>query len=930
MNAKKLFIIDAMAMAFRSYHAMPQPLLTSKGLPTSAVYGSLTILMKIMEEERPDYVVVACDSREKTFRHELYEHYKANRTEFPQDLSLQMPAFFRMFETLGIPLIRVPGYEADDIVGTLVSQFASPELQCFIVSGDKDFMQLINENVFLFTPLAGGKFKLVDTAGVKERFGCRPDQVIDVLALTGDSSDNVPGVRGIGDKGASKLIEEFDSLENIYEHLDQVRNLRQREALQTHKKEAFLSKELVSIHKAMNLDFQLGEEAFDWKIAINSSPFMDFLEDQEFRSLIKRIKEKNPEEKKPEKKPARAFKLGEEPKKTLEELLQDYGKDYETRHYTLVNDHLKFHTLRKELSACQEFAFDTETTGLDSIEDKAIGISFGLGKGRAFYVPLLSKDLHGLEPLEIIQKLAPIFEDPKKLKIAHNLKFDLKMLRNTGIHPVGPFADTMLASFLLDSSGIHSMDSLSKKHLRLIKIPTTELMGPKYKTPMSEVDIQVLSYYACEDADCCLRLFHMLFPKLQKENLDSLFKDLEMPLVEILADMEQTGIYVNVDTLHTLSEQLALRSKELEAEIFAIAGEEFNLNSPKQLQNVIFEKMKIHEQLGVTKIKKTQSGLSTDVSVLESLSAHPLIQSLLEYRTVAKMKGTYTDTLPLMINARSKRIHTSFNQTGTATGRLSSNDPNLQNIPLHSEIGRKIRSAFEGQGDKVLVSADYSQIELRLLAHISEDKNLIEAFQKGLDIHKMTAAKILGKNIEDLTHDERNQAKAINYGVAYGMGPVRFAAETGLSLLKAREFIAKYFETFPRIRDQIEKSIAFATEHGFSKTLLGRKRIIEGLDHKSGLTLVNARNVAVNAPIQGTAADLIKLAMIQVTREIQARGLSAKMLLQIHDELVFECVPSELERLIPVIKESMEGAMTLSVPLVVEIGYGKNWLEAHN
>jgi DNA polymerase-1 len=926
MKQKKIFIIDAMAMAFRSYHAMGvRPLQTSKGLPTSAIYGSLTILMKLIEDEKPDYLIVACDSREKTFRHQIYDQYKANRTEFPEDLSVQMPAFFRMFEVLDIPMLRHPGFEADDIIGTLVTQLASDENHCYIVSGDKDFMQLVSDKVFLYSPQSGGKVKLVDTAGVRERFGCRPDQVVDVLSLTGDTSDNVPGVKGIGDKGASKLIETYDNLDNLYKHIDEVANVRQREALIKQKEQAYLSRELVSIHKVMTLDYKIPEKTYDWDSVVQKEDLFAFLEEQEFRTIVKRLRELHSGNTKNKK----TLKLGAHESKTLAEVLPHYRKDSIRREYTLVNTKPLFEDLVKELLSVKEFAFDTETTGLNSIDDRAIGISFGTRAGHAFYVPLLAKHLIGLEESQIIEALRPVFQNTETLKIAHNLKFDIKMLLNSQIPVEGPFGDTVLISFLLDTAQSHGIDALSKKFLHVYKIPTTELMGEKYKTPMSEVDLDLLSYYACEDADCCLRLYYEMYPKLKKEQLESLYHDVELPLTRILADMEQTGVYVNVPSLKTLSQSLALRIQELESLVFEQAGESFNLNSPKQLQTIIFDKLKIHESLGVTKIKKTKSGLSTDVSVLESLSEHPLIQSLLEYRTVSKLKSTYTDTLPEMVNKKTQRIHTIFNQIGTGTGRLSSTDPNLQNIPIHSEIGQKIRAAFEGQGDKVLISADYSQIELRLLAHISGDKNLREAFLTGKDIHKTTAAKILGKSEEDLTHEERNQAKAINYGVAYGMGPNRFAATTGLSLQTAKEFIAKYFETFPKIREFMDEAVTFATVHGYSKTLLGRKRNIDGLKQQSGLTFVNARNVAINAPIQGTAADLIKLAMIRIDTEFKKQKVSGKMLLQIHDELVFECHPDEVERLTSIIREGMEGAMNLSVPLDVSIGHGKNWWEAH-
>ncbi len=926
MTVKKLFLIDAMAMAFRSYHAMgARPLMTSKGLPTSAVYGSLTILMKIMEEEKPDYLVIACDSREQTFRHVLFNDYKAHRVEFPEDLSVQMPSFFRLFDALGLRTLKVPGFEADDIIGSLVTQLASPELHCYIVSGDKDFMQLIDGNVFIYAPQKGGAVKILDQFAVFEKFGCKPEQVVDVLALMGDASDNVPGVRGVGEKGAIKLIQDFHSLDQLYSRLEEVPNPRQKEALRGHKTEAYLSQELVTIKKDIDLGIQLVDMACQWQESLRSANMRKFLEEMEFRTIIKRIDDNV------------GFKLERKTtkptsvpiQKTLTELLTRYGVDSQSRHYLLVNSRNLFSNFLTELRQASEFALDTETTGLDSQHDRPIGLSFGLGGGRAFYVPLLSEHLVDLVESEILEELRPILLDPHKNKIIHNIKFDLQMLRNIKVTVTAPLADTMLASFLLDSTGNHGLDSLSRKLLNVEKIPTSELMGPKKDIPMAKVDLELLSYYACEDADCCFRLHQILLPKLQEKGMEKLYQEVEVPLAQILADMEQKGIYVNVETLRVISEHLKQRLGELEVEIFKLAGEEFNLNSPKQLQVILFEKLKVHELLGIKKIKKTKSGLSTDVSVLETLVAHPLVGFLLEYRTLSKLKSTYTDTLPEVIDRVSGRIHTSFHQTGTATGRLSSSNPNLQNIPIRSDVGQKIRTAFEGQGDCVLLSADYSQIELRLLAHITGDKNLRAAFLSGKDVHSATAAMVFGKSLDEISSEERSQAKAVNYGVAYGMGPHRFAETTGLSIQTAKAFIAKYFETFPRIREYIDEAVTFAIGHGYSQTLLGRRRIID-VSQQSGMAWANAKNIAVNAPIQGTAADLIKLAMIRIDREIKRQGLSARMLLQIHDELVFECVQGELPALKAIVKEGMENAMDLSVPLTAEMGYGKNWYEAHH
>ncbi|MBI2602255.1 MAG: DNA polymerase I [Deltaproteobacteria bacterium] len=922
MSTKKFFLIDAMAMAFRCFKAMEKrPLLTSRGLPTSAIYCCAQILIRLWENEKPDYLVMACDSREDTFRHEMFEDYKAHRKEFPEDLSVQMPYLFRMFDAFGLKTFRVAGFEADDIIASLVAQFSTPKLHSYIVSGDKDFMQLISDRVSIYSPQKGGLIKRIDEKGVFDYFHCKPHEVIDVLALKGDNSDNVPGVEGVGDKGAAQLIAQFHSLENLYEHLDDVTDRRQQENLRAHKEDAFLSKRLVTLKTDLNLDISLDEMACDWQKVIANDGLIQFFEEMEFRTLVKRLQGKRASAGRSKK--AKPLFL------STEELIRTHVKDPLKRDYKLANNADTFSELMNALHSTSVFSFDTETTGLSIVNDKPIGISFGVAPGKAFYVPLLDKHLQNLDARHILNTLDPIWRDKEKLKVAHNLKFDMHMLANLGVTISDPVGDTMIAGFLLDATDSFGIDALSRKFINVSKIPTSALMGKKKDQPMSEVDLPLLTHYACEDADCCLRLHEHFLPRLKKEDkLLLLYETIEMPLVRVLADMERVGICVNTATLEKLSGELSERAAIIEREVHTLAGEQFNLNSPKQLQIILYEKLKIHEALGVKQIKKTKSGLSTDVSVLETLSAHPLVKLLLEYRTIMKMKGTYADTLPLMIDEHS-RIHTTFHQTGTATGRLSSSNPNLQNIPIRTELGRKIRAAFEGQGELLLVSADYSQIELRILAHITGDKNLSQAFATGLDVHAATAAAVFEKPLEDVSREERSNAKAINYGIAYGMGPQRLSQTTGISVKEARNFIAKYFTSFPKIREYMDEAITFATTHGFTKTLMGRQRPLEGLDRQSGLVLANARNVAINSPIQGTAADLIKLAMIAIHREIKKRSLSAKMLLQIHDELVFECPPDELKTLCPLIKEGMEGAMKLSVPLDASIGYGKNWLEAH-
>ncbi|MBF0440920.1 MAG: DNA polymerase I, partial [Oligoflexales bacterium] len=596
-----------------------------------------------------------------------------------------------------------------------------------------------------------------------------------------------------------------------------------------------------------------------------------------------------------------------------------------------IDSGAKFESLLNELLACSHFCFDTETTGLDIKVDKPIGISFSLKGKTAFYLPLVRTHAGTLDINCVIPKIKKIFEDKNKLKIGHNIKFDIQMLSNLGIPVEGPLADTMIAAHLLESNlRSYGLDACCLRYLDYAKIPSASLIGHDASISMLNVDIDRLTTYACEDADLTLRLYDYLYPLLEKQGLLSVFHEIEMPLVPILAQMEQEGIFVDAETLLGLSEKMEEDISRLTDRIHEIAGESFNINSTKQLQHIIFEKLKIHEELGITKIPKTKSGYSTNFTVLEQLAAHPLAQNLLEYRSITKLKSTYVDSLPQIINKNSGRVHTSFHQTGTATGRLSSSDPNIQNIPIRSALGKEIRKSFRAKdASHSLFSADYSQIELRLLAHLAKENNLIEAFASGKDIHTSTASKIFSVAPKDVTPDQRSQAKAINFGIIYGMGPQRLAKETGVSLQEAKNFIEKYFESYPGIRGYVNDSIAFAREHEFTVTISGRRRPLPEINGDNKLAVVGAQNIAVNSPVQGSAADLIKIAMIKVQKNLLSSNLHAKMLLQVHDELVFECPNEELEAAMRLVKETMENAMKLDVPLVVDIGHGVNWLEAH-
>ncbi|MFK7823496.1 MAG: DNA polymerase I [Oligoflexales bacterium] len=925
---KKIFVIDVMAMAFRTFHALSRrPLSNSKGFPTSSIFGSAMFLMKLIEDEKPDFLVLACDSKEKNFRHKLYPEYKANRSAMPEDLALQIPRLFELFDLWKIPFIKIDGFEADDVIGSIAAQWGSPSHHCYLVSGDKDFMQLINPHTFLYSPKKGGICEKIGEEEVITRFnGCTPSQVTDIMALWGDQVDNIPGVRGIGEKGAAKLIQTYNSLEGVYENLENIGNKKQKEGLENFKDEAYLSRELVKIKTDIPLPFSLDDAKFDPEVALSNNELLPFFDEMDFEALANRVK-KNAN--KPKKEGLDLENVDSPKTETSSDSKDSEPVTYGSYH--LINNKEKFDSFIEEINAEDRFAFDTETTGLDIASDKPIGLSFSLKSQRSFYIPIIPEHLEAdLTPSTIIDALKSIFIDQLKVKVAHNLKFDLQMLHNIGIEIKAPIGDSMLLGFLIDSNRRNfGIDQLSAHYLSINKIPTASLIGKKGEISMKSIPLERIVPYACEDAYCALQLHETLQTQLPKQ-LKEVYEDLELPLIPIIADMEAQGITINAESLANISESLFSESQELMKDIYELAGEEFNINSPKQLQYILYEKLAIPEKLGIKRIKKTKSGYSTDMSVLETLSAHPLSHKILQYRTVTKLKNTYVDTLPQLINEKTLRIHTSFHQTGTATGRLSSSHPNLQNIPIRSAKGKEIRQAFISKPGHCLISADYSQIELRILAHMADDQGLQTAFHSDADIHTATAATMFKKNIPDVNELDRSKAKAINYGIIYGMGPSRLAKTTGAKLKEAKEFIERYFSSFPGIKGFIDHSIAFAKENGFSETITGRRRNIEGIDGSLGnLALANARNIAVNSPIQGSAADLMKKAMINIKQVLDEQGFKAKMLLQVHDELVFECPLKEKTDLMALIENQMNHAMDLKVPLKTEVGCGSNWLEAH-
>ncbi len=888
-------------------------------------------MLKLIEDEKPDMLIVATDSKEKTFRHDLYPEYKANRTEMPKDLADQLPYFFQMFSAMGIPVLRQPGMEADDLIGSVCRKFANDHIHCFIVSGDKDFMQLIGPSVYLYAPKKNEPAMVVSYDGVMQKFGCKPDQVIDVLALIGDASDNVPGVHGIGDKGAAKLIHEFGSLDSIYQNLEKISNLKLRNALQQDRGNAYLSRDLVTIKTDIELDVSEDELRVN-SDAVANEKLLDLFTTLEFRQLTTKVKDKIAASTPAASKVAHIRFDSDTPLTEAKLTTPSSSRDKFGNDYILANSAELVLKVVQHLKDSPTFSFDTETTGLDRISDTPIGVSFAIKSGGAWYIPLTAKHLTGwVTPDFIKDQLRPIFSDHTKTKIAHNLKFDIQMLQNIGIKVAGPWGDTMLASYVMNPvSRDHSLDFCALSELHFKKIATSSLMGPKFQTSMLDVPLEELATYACEDADIVFQLHEHFIKALQDNDLYGVYSTIEVPLAPILGKMERTGVHIDANALAEISSKLDLRVKDLEQTIYKEAGETFNINSTKQLQHILFDKLAIHTKLGITRLKKTKTGYSTDVSVLEAMDEHPLPRALLEYRTVTKLKNTYVDALPQLINPKTERIHTSFHQTGTATGRLSSSDPNLQNIPIRKDEGREIRKAFTASApDRVIVSADYSQIELRLLAHIADDSGLKAAFASGLDVHTATACRIFGVTPEKVTTDLRANAKAINFGIIYGMGPQRLARQTGVSMSEAKLFIEKYFEGFPNIRKYIEQAKAKSRETGYSWTMTGRRRPIPEIHSKERLVMINGENMAVNSPIQGSAADLIKLAMIEIQRRLDESSMDAVMLLQVHDELVFECNIAVKDPLIKLVRDAMEHAMTLSVPLKVEAGAGSNWLEAH-
>ncbi len=924
----KVYLLDAMALAYRAHFAMIRSnLRNSEGIATGPIFGFANTLVKLIETDKPTHLAVVWDTHAPTFRHEMDPNYKANRPPQPEELTVAIPIIKEMIAAFNIPNLESDGYEADDIIGTLAKQAESADADVFLVTPDKDFMQLVDDHIMMLKPLNNGDgFDMIDRDGVVNYFGVQPEMVIDVLALIGDTSDNVPGVPGIGKKGAPELILKYGSIEKLIESAPEISSKRVKEGLTQGAEQAMKSKTLVTIKT--DVPEILNWRTLEWE-GPDKQALTDFFKRMGFRSLTAKFSDILTQA------PAPVAKSGGDASQGSlfggSEIADSLGLSVESSYdaskvdYRSVTDAETLAALLKELSASSVISFDTETTDVDAVSAELVGVSFSTSESTGWYVPV---GVEGALPWEDVKvAVKPHLEDHTKLKVAHHHKFDYQMLIRYGIKVSGPIFDTMLAGYLIDAGQSLKMDNLSEKYLDYRPISIATLIGKNapWKN-MDQVPIDRVSVYAAEDADITLRLYNVMNPLLEKDDLNEVAQSIEFPLSEVLADMELEGVKIDVPMLDAYAKELTEDILVIETKIYEAAGAQFNINSPAQLGDILFKK------LGIPTGKKTSTGkFSTNEEVLSALAAeHEVPRLVLEYRGLAKLKSTYVDSLPLLVNPRTGRVHTSYNQSVAATGRLSSSNPNLQNIPIRTEKGREIRRAFIPEDGFRLMSADYSQIELRIIASIAEDEAMLAAFERGEDIHARTAAEVFGlDDIGKVTPDQRRKAKEVNFGIPYGVSAFGLAQRLGISNGEGRQMIDAYFERFPGIKEYISKTVAFAKDNGYVKTLTGRRRYIPEINSGNPNSRGFAERTAINMPIQGTAADLIKIAMISIHELIQDGGYRSRMLMQVHDELVFEIHESELGTLPDMIKRHMEEAMPIGVPLKVEMGIADNWLEAH-
>ncbi len=920
-KTKKLFLLDAYALIFRAYYAfIRNPRVTSKGLNTSAIFGFTNSLLEVLNKENPSHIGVAFDPSGPTFRNELYKEYKAQREATPEDIKKAIPYIKQILEAFNINVIQIDGYEADDVVGTLARKAGNEGFMTFMVTPDKDYAQLVTDNTVMFKPKsAGNDIERWGIPEIQKKFSVKtPEQVIDLLALWGDSADNIPGCPGIGEKRAKEIIGKYGSIENVYKHIDEFSG-KQKENLLNFREQVELSRKLVTIETTVPIDFD--EKLFHYK-SPNLEKLKPVFEELEFKTLWEKIVGKKGNG------PSQGTLFADDnisyPSPTFNTSKKNI-KDT-VHQYFLVNSKQALDSLSAELSVQKEFCIDTETSAIDVHSNELVGLSFSFKKGEAYYVPV-DKDKKKAE--EIIKHFENVLTDPGILKVGQNLKYDYLMIKRYGVEMQGPFFDTMIAHHLVQPGLKHNMDFLAEIYLDYTPVSITELIGAKGKKQgsMRDIDVQVVTEYAGEDADITLQLKEPLRKELEEFNMISLFEDVEMPLLKVLAEMEYAGVVLDTAALADFAKKLQKRIKSLENEIVDDAGIEFNVSSPRQVGEILFKKLNID-----LKAKKTKSGqFSTNEETLQKLKdKHPIVEKILEFRGLKKLLNTYVEALPKLVNKDTGRLHTSFNQAVVVTGRLSSSNPNLQNIPIREEDGREMRKAFVvADSNHLFLSADYSQVELRLMAHLSEDENLLKAFNRGEDIHSATAARIFKVSPGDVTDDMRRKAKTANFGIIYGISAFGLSERLNIPRGEAKDIIDGYFQSFPAVKQYMDRVIGQAREKGYVETMFGRRRYLPDINSRNGVVRGVAERNAINAPIQGAAADIIKMAMVGVDNAFKKERLKSRMVLQVHDELNFEILKVEIDKVKEIVKKQMESAVLLKVPLEVDMGIGVNWLEAH-
>ena len=918
----KLFLIDAYALIYRSYYAfIKSPRINSKGLNTSAVMGFCNTLNEVLTKEKPTHIGVAFDHG-KTFRHDAFPEYKAQREETPEDIKLSVPLIKQVLEAMRIPILQVDGFEADDIIGTVATRFGADGIDTFMLTPDKDYGQLIGPNVFMYRPRHGGGYEILGEKEVGEKYGIpTPAQVIDLLALMGDSADNFPGCPGVGEKTAAKLINQFGSIDNMLQHTDEIKG-KLREKVENAVEDIKMSKFLATIRTDVPMQLDLDELKVEQP---DETKLRAIFEELEFKTLINKFLNKGESKPKTDNNQLDLFaenttNESDEPKNAKFESIKT------TQHeYKLVENEEELHQLCDFFITKEFVSIDTETTSTDAISAELVGLSFSVEEKKAFYVAVPA---NYEEALKIVQIFKPLYESDKIMKIGQNIKYDYEVLTRYGVTLQGKMFDTMIAHYLIQPELHHNMDYMAETLLGYQTIHIEELLGPKGKKQKNMRDLSPTDIYeyAAEDADITLRLKNVLEPRLKELGVEELFWNIEMPLVRVLADMELNGVCLDTEALQDTSKIFTERMKQYEQEIYKEAGEEFNISSPKQVGDILFGKLQIMD-----KPKKTKTGqYVTSEEVLQSLeNKSPIVRNILNYRGMKKLLSTYIDALPKLINPRTGHIHTSFNQALTATGRLSSSDPNLQNIPVRTDDGKEIRKCFIPEEGCLFFSADYSQIELRIMAHLSEDENMMEAFREGHDIHRATAAKIWHVDIDKVTDAQRKKAKQANFGIIYGITTYGLAQRMDIPNGEAKELIEGYFRTFPKVQAYMEHAKEVARAKGYAETLFHRRRYLADINSRNATVRGFAERNAINAPIQGTEADIIKVAMVRIWERFKKEGIRSKMILQVHDELNFSVFPEEREQVERIVIEEMQNAYPLNVPLIADAGWGKNWLEAH-